>query len=317
VMNPRIFVTDHALESPEHLLPAVEACLAAGERSLLVIAPEIRDAAVALLVVNRRQGVLDGALAVRAPSVGAQRARILEDIAVQTGGRCIRQEPGERLEDVTLDDLGRARQAWATRTAFGILGGQGSKEAIRRRIGEARAELSGVGDDPYLREKIRERIGKLAGAAAHIRVGAPTAASQAELKLRVEAALTAARLALRDGVVPGGGAALLACVPALEALEPDGDEGVGVGVLAAALAEPMRAIAENAGFEPGAIVHEARRRGSGWTFDAVRRAWVDARLDGPVDPLSVTLTALETSVSAATMALTTDVLVRRGAPAYR
>jgi len=153
VQNPRILVTDYALDRAEDLLPTLEACVGAGERNLLIVAPEIRDSAVGLLVVNRERGVLDGAVAVRAPSFGPQRTRILEDIAVITGGRCVCQDRHERLADVTIGDLGKARQAWATRFAFGILGGQGSKVGIRQRIAEARAELGTIEDDAYTQRR--------------------------------------------------------------------------------------------------------------------------------------------------------------------
>ena len=311
LLNPRIFVTDHHLEKAEQLLPALEACIAAGDRNLLVVAPEVRESAVALLVVNRERGMLDGAIAVRAPSSGAQQIGILEDIAVITGGRCVHRDRHERLEDLTPNDLGSARQAWATGSAFGILGGQGDRAAIRRRIGEVRGELSALGDDPSTCEKIRERIGKLAGTAAVIRVGAATDSERAELKTRVEAAVTTARSALGQGVVPGGGAALLACVPALDAIDASGDEAAGLAALAWALAEPMRAIARNAGLDEGPIVHEARQRGPGWTFDVVRGAWSDVRDGGIVDSLPVVSTALETSVSAAATAIGADVLIHR------
>jgi chaperonin GroEL len=152
LLDPRVFVTDYPLERAEHLLPALEACVGAGGRSLLVVAPEVRDSAVGLLIVNRRRGTLDGAIAVRAPSSGAQQTRILEDIAVLTGGRCLQRDRHERLADMTLDHLGAARQAWATGSAFGILGGQGSKAALRRRIAEARAELGALEDDERTRE---------------------------------------------------------------------------------------------------------------------------------------------------------------------
>ena len=317
VMNPRVLVTDYSLERAEDLLPALEACVAAGERNLLVIAPEIRDAAVGLLVVNRDRGVLDAAVAVRAPAYGAQRTRILEDIAVITGGRCVCQERQDRLADITIDDLGKARQAWATKVAFGILGGQGTKVRIRQRIAEARAELGTIQDDAYITEKIKERIGKLAGTAAIIRVGAPSKSAQEELKLRIEAAVKSARAALRDGVVPGGGAALLACMADLEAMADTatGDEKAGIRALADALAEPMRAILGNAGLEVAPIVHECRRRANGEeaerVFDVLRQQWVDAWSGGIVDSLSVTLAALETAVGSAALALTSEVLVRR------
>jgi chaperonin GroEL len=315
LINPRIFVTDIFVEKAEQLLPVVEACVQAGERTLMVIAPEVRDSALALLILNREKGVLDQVLAVKAPSIGQQRTNILEDIAVLTGGRCLHQEGQESFNEVMIHDLGTARQAWATRWAFGILGGHGAKGAIRQRIAEARAELATVKDDDYTRNKIRERIGKLAGAAAIIRVGAPTKSDQAELKFRVEAAVTAGQTALREGVVPGGGAAYVACRSALECLDASTeDERMGIKVLSAALTEPMRAIAENAGLEPNVILHTAAERGSDWTFDVVRQQWVDVWETGLVDPLPVALTALETSVSAATMALTTDVLIRHKKP---
>lgn len=315
-IDTRVFVTDIFLEKAEQLVPVVEACINAGERNLFVIAPEVRDSALALLIVNREKGVLDSAMAVKAPSIGTQRTRILEDIAVITGGRCLLQEAEDPFSEVMIHDLGTARQAWATRHGFGLVGGGGGKGAIRQRIGEAKNELKAVGDDDYVRDKIKERIGKLAGAAAVIRVGAPTKVDRDELKFRIEAAVTSARSALQEGVVPGGGAAFLTCAPALEALalEARADEAVGIKALAEALAEPMRAIVENAGFDPSPIVHEARRRGPGWTFDVVRGEWVEARAGGLVDPLPVTLTALEASVSSATMALTTDVLVRHRKP---
>ena len=314
LVNPRVLISTLSFDRAEQLLPALEACLQAGERSLLIVAPEVRDSAIGLLVVNRQRGVLDGAVAVRAPSFGEQRTRILEDLAAITGGRCLRQEASDRLTDVTISDLGKARLAWATRFAFGILGGHGNRAAIRQRIVDAKAELSGVGDDEYIRGKIKERIGKLAGTAATIRVGAPTQSEQEDLKLRMEAAVAAARSALQEGVVPGGGCGLLACIPALEALDLGGDEAVGIQILARALAEPMQAIVSNAGFEPGPIVYEARRRGPPWLFDVLRREWVDAWSGGVLDALPVARTALETSVSAAVAALTVDVLVRRARP---
>ncbi len=313
--EPCIFLTDAPLERVEQLLPAVEACIRAGERRLFVIAPDLRDAALALLLVNRERGVLEQVAAVRAPSIGAQRTRILEDLAAMTGGRCIRPEAGESLAQVRIEDFGRARHAWATRQAFGILGGRGAKEAIRQRIREARAELSAA-DDDYTRGKLRERIGKLAGAVALLRVGAPIKREQEALKQRLEAAATTARLALAEGVVPGGGAALVWCAEALAqpAVALPSDEAMGVRALRMALVAPMAAIAGNAGLEPGPILCEAQRRGAGWTFDVVRCQWVQARTSGLVDPLAVIRAALEMSTSAAKLALTAEVLVRRKWP---
>ncbi|HEY1294817.1 MAG TPA: chaperonin GroEL, partial [Chloroflexota bacterium] len=302
LLNPRILVTDHLLTRAEELLPCVEACVVAGERVLFIVAPEIMDSAIGLLTLNRERGVLDDVMAVRAPSMGDQRTRILEDLALITGGRCISQTRSERLADLTLGDLGTARQAWATSSAFGILGGGGNKARIRQRIAEARTELNGTQkSDVFTTTKIQERIGKLAGTSAIVRVGAPTIAEQAESKLRIEAAIRSARAALEEGVVAGGGGALLACVPTLLRLDVEPDEGVGVRALAQSLAEPMRSILSNAGFDAGPIVEQAR--GHARVYDVLRREWVDPWISGLVDPLSVVRTALETSVSAAAVGL--------------
>jgi chaperonin GroEL len=311
LVDPRILLTDHSIDRAEQLLPALEACVAAGDRGLLVIAPEVRDSALSLLVMNRERGVLDSAVAVKAPSYGDQQTGILEDIAVLTGGRCVHQGWGEALASVTDDHLGRARQAWATRVSFGIVGGRGRKEAIRARIGEVRAQLRTTENDPHVSHKLRERIGNLSGTTAVIQVGAPTPGEQVELRPRLEAAVQAARQAVERGVVPGGGAALLACIPRFEVLDVSGEEAVGVQVLEEALAEPMRAIVVNAGFEPEPIVHEARCRGAGWTFDVLQRQWVESGRGGPMDPLAVTLAALDAGVSTAVLALSAEVLVRR------
>jgi chaperonin GroEL len=309
LLSPRILATDIPVERAEQLVPALEACAAAGERSLLLIAPEVRDSAVGMLVVNRERGVLDSAVAVKAPSFGTQQSGILEDIAVLTCGRCLHAERGDSLSSVTDHDLGRARHAWATRNAFGILGGGGTRQQIRERLAQVKTELNASRDDPNAREKLKERIGKLAGTTAIIRVGAPTPAEQAELRLRLEASVTAARLALEHGVVAGGGSALVACASTLEEGACRDEEGLGMRVLAGSLAEPMRTLVRNAGFEPEPIVHEARRRGVGWSFDVLRAEWVDAKQSGMVDPLAVMLTVLESSVSAASSALSAEVLI--------
>jgi chaperonin GroEL len=312
--EPFVLLTDQVVERAEQLVPALEACVKAGGRSLLVVAADVRDPAVGLLVLNRERGILDSAVAVKAPSLGVQRTRILEDLAALTGGRCVHQEWQERLEEAGLETLGRARQAWATRTAFGLVGGAGERAAIRQRLAEARGELTERGVIPYDRDRIRERIGKLAGTVAVIRVGAPTPGERDELKPRLEAAVRSARLALQHGAVPGGGAALLACRPAVAALQLSGDEAVGASLLARALAEPLRTIAHNAGLEAGPLLREACRRGPDAAFDALRREWVDAWSAGLLDPLTVVQTALETGVSAGTTAMSSEVLVRRDKP---
>jgi chaperonin GroEL len=311
MVEPRILITDCALERTEQLLPVLEACVAAGERRLFIVAPEVREPVVALLAVNRERGVFESIAAARAPSMGDVRTAILGDLAVVSGARFLQAAAGG-LNGVSLADLGWARQAWATRKAFGLLGGRGSRTAIRQRVAEARAELSRVGDDRHLRDMTQQRIGKMLGLGAVVRVGAATPLARDELLLRAEAAVTAARLALREGVVPGGGAALVACAESVRCGPMPGDAGIATTILAKALGAPMRAIARNAGVgQPGAIVEEARRRGPNWTFDVVRGTWVDAWLVGLLDPAAVLRTALETSVSATRTAMTTGALVRR------
>jgi chaperonin GroEL len=306
MLNPVILLTDHALMRSEDLIAVLEVCVAAGERNLFIVAPEIADSAVGLLTLNRERGVLDDVMVVRAPSIGEQRGRILEDLAVATGGRCVSEARGESLSKVSIDDFGRGRQAWATRVAFGILGGGGSKTRIRERIAEARAELRQVSKaDVFTTSKVQERIGKLAGTSVIVRVGAPTVGEQAESKLRIEAAIRSARAALAHGVVPGGGAALLRCIPALEATLGTDDERFGRAILAEALAAPMRTILRNAGLEFEGVVRLARCCTG--VFDVVRGEWTSE----VVDPLDVVRTALEVSVSSAAVALTTDVLIHR------
>lgn len=316
-MHPRILCTDFDLTTAEQLLPTVEACVAAGERNLMVIAPEVSGSALSLLILNRDKGILENVIAAKCPGAGPERQHYLIDLATITGGRAICRDQLGNLDEVILEDLGTARQAWVTVNTFGILGGAGAKGAIRQRINEIKAQLRQTPlDQDHDRKALRERIAKLAGAAAIIRVGAPTSSEQAETRLRVEAAVTAGRSAFVEGVVPGGGAAFVGCIPALERLKAElcGDEAYGVEALTRALRAPMRAIVRNAGLDAASILHGAGERGEGQTYDVLRREWVDAWESGLVDPLPVALTALETAASAAAMALTTDVLVRHKKP---
>jgi len=317
VLEPRILITDLAIERPEQIVPALEACITAGAPRLVVIAPEVRDVVIATLLANREREVLAAALAVGAPSIGNQRIGILEDLAAITGGRCVRAEFGDSLERVSPDDLGSARQVWATRQAFGVVGGRGDRAAVRKRVIDVRAELSAGQDDPYIRAKVRERLAKLTGTGASIQVGAPTRRAQELLRHRIDATVTSTRLALEAGVVPGGGGALLACAADLECQAGTGDEGAGVRMLARALTAPARVIARNAGLDGRAIVHQWRARGDATAFDVLQGAWVDARTSGLVDPVGVTRAALEAAVSTAVTALTTEALIRRRDPLRR
>lgn len=312
LLDPRILITDQGIETPDELVPILDACARSGVRSLMVVTPEMKDAALSMLLVNRERGILES-VAVKAPSHGEQRTKILEDLAASTGGRCFRREAGESIRSATVDDLGSARQVWARPRSFGVLGGHGSREAIRTRIVEARAELATVTDNDWLKKRLQERIGKLAGSAATIVVGAPSEAARDELKTRVESAVTMARAAVRDGVVPGGGAAFLACAATLHQAVAGrrDDEAVGWRALAAALSEPMEAICRNAGLDAKAIVATAARKVPDRTYDAWKGAWVDPWEAGLLDSVAVLVAALEGGVSAATSAMTSEVLIHR------
>ena len=317
VLEPRILITDLAVERPEQIVPALEACVAAGTPRLVIIAPEVRDAVIAMLPANRQREVLTAALAVGAPSIGYQRTGILEDLAAITGGRCVRTELGDRLENVTYDDLGSARQVWASRQAFGVVGGHGDRAAVRKRLAAVRAELAAGQDDAYTRTKVRERLARLTGTGASIQVGAPTQRSRDLLKQQIEAAVTSTRLAIESGVVAGGGGALLACAATLERQAGTGDHGAGVRLLARALTAPAQVIARNAGLDGRAVVHQRPADDTPSAFDVLAGAWVDARASGLVDPIGVTRAALEAAVSTAATALTAEVLIRRRDPLSR
>jgi chaperonin GroEL len=314
--EPLILLTDIPIEKPAQLVPAIEACLQTESRELFIVTPSISDAALATLLMNRDRGVLGNAVAVHAPSHGPMRTAIVEDLAAWTGGRCISRDAGERLEDATADDLGRARQTWARRAQFGIVGGRGDRAAIRARVGQVRAELRAAGDDAWLRDRLKERIGKLAGTAAIILAGAPIQAARDELKVRLEAGIAAGRAALRDGVVAGGGMAYCICAARLDACAGDrrSDEALGRRLLARALTRPMRIIARNAGRAPEPIVREARQHGPDATFDVLKGAWVDPWTDGPLDAVGTLEAALTTSISLVGTVLMSEVVIHRRNP---
>lgn len=316
LQEPRIFVTDTPLTAAQ-LAPLLERLAGAGIRNLFLIAPSLDDAAVALLYQNKEQGVFDGAMAVKAPGTGDERAELLGDIAAMTGALVVQPGSGWGPTALVGHALGTARQAWATRKTFGLLGGGGTPEAVRGRVRELRkaAPVSARDDQEG---RVRSRIANLLGASAIVRVGAPTAAAQKELRLRIEAAVTTANAAFVHGVVPGAGAALVACEPALRDLRQDvaPQLQVGASILLETLSEPARVIATNAGVEPGPILDRLRCANDGLVYDVVRRSWVEAATAGIEDPVDVVVAALQASVSAASMILTTDVLVRRRRPHY-
>jgi chaperonin GroEL len=312
VENAVVAITDRFLSKSEDVMPVLNAAYQQGERQLFLAAGDISGDALSTLVSNKQRGVMAIA-AVKAPGYGERRYRILEDIAVFTGARVLREDAGETMDHFTAGHFGRARRVWCSRDFFTVQEGMGDPTAIRRRINQIKIELPTVTDD-YERGKMRERLGKLSGGMAILKVGSPTELEREEKKLQAEDAVAATRLALEGGVVAGGGAALLACIPAVEKLQLDGDEALGVEILARALEAPTRQIVTNGGFEPNPIIAELRLRPEGWGFDVIAGEIVDMRQAGIIDPLKMVYTALDTAVSTALMALTTDALVRKAKP---
>ena len=310
--NVLVCITDRFLSKAEEVLPVLNLVLQNGEKQLFLLAGDISGDALATLVSNKEQGIIT-TVAVKAPGYGDRRLRILEDIAVFTGAKMISEDAGDLFENVTFEHLGRARRIWCNRDFFSVVEGYGDPAAVRRRVAQIKIELPTVTDE-YERGKMRERLGKLSGGMAMLKIGAPTELERDEKKLQAEDAVTATRLALESGMIPGGGAALLACIPAVEKLDLHGDEAMGAEILAKTLEATTRQILKNGGFAPNPILAELRQRPPGWGFDVVEGEFVDMWQAGIVDPLKVVRTALETGVSSAIMALTTQVLIRKANP---
>lgn len=306
--EPLVLVTDFPVADVSGVVPALEHAIGAG-RPLLVVAPGFHDTVLAFFVANRARGVL----AVKGPAPTGQTERALEEIALLVGARLQSQARGDRLNQLRLCNLGSARQAWASRGMTGILGGRGDRAVIRERLDEVRFELERATDEDA-RGKLRERIARLSGVSAIVRVGGQTKGERAELSQRVTAAIAAGRSALRGGVVPGGGCALIAAARAVRQIDLHGDEAVGARLFARALEEPLRVIATNAGIDAAPVVNDAYRLAPDLAYDALRRAWVDPWSTGRLDAHLVLRTVIETSVSSAVSTLLTETLVRGPLP---
>lgn len=310
--GPMLLISDLALTEAEDLIPLLDRLVAAGCPGLLVIADQLSGSALSLLLANHRQGKLRS-VAVRAPAEAPFRERILEDLAVLTGGRVVAAASGERAANLTLDDLGRANHVWVNSGNFGVYGGDADPSALRRRIAAVRAELATTTKADEV-EQVRQRLGKLMGGVAILKVGADAEQEQQTRKALAERTVKALRLALADGVAPGGGAAYLACREALEVPAGSAEESVAFQALAAAIEEPLAVIAANAGFDAHAVVAQVRA-GVAWSgFDACTGQVVDMWDAGILDPVPVLRKALETAVSGAVMTLISDVLVHKREP---
>ena len=307
--DPVILITDKKISNIQDILPLLEQLVQSGKK-LLIIAEDIEGEALTPLILNKLRGVFN-VVAVKAPGFGDRRKEMLQDIAILTGGQVITSELGLELKDTTMDMLGHARQVVVKKETTTIVGGSGDKDAIAARVHQIRAQLETTTSE-FDKEKLQERLAKLAGGVAVIKVGAATEIEMKEKKLRIEDALAATKAAVEEGIVAGGGTALINAIPAVKACmdEVSGDEKTGVSIVLKALEEPVRQIALNSGLEGSVIIDKILTSGKvGYGFDAYKEEYCDMISSGIVDPTKVTRSALQNAASVAAMVLTTESLV--------
>jgi chaperonin GroEL len=305
--EPYILITDKKISSLQEILPLLEKLVKAGKKELVIIADDVDGDALTTLIVNKIRGIFN-ALAVKAPGFGDRKKEMLEDIAIVTGAKVISEQLGMKLENTEIEMLGQARRVISTKENTTIVEGKGGKDEIEKRVGAIKKQIAEATSD-FDKEKLQERLAKLSGGVGVIKVGAATEVEQKAKQHKLEDALHATKAAVEEGIVPGGGVALLRTIISLEKVVAEGDEKTGVNILKRAIEEPVRQIAENAGVD-GAVVVQKVKEGTGdFGFNAATMVYENLIHAGVVDPTKVTRTALENAVSAASMLLTTEAVI--------
>jgi len=305
--DPLILITDRKISAINEILPLLEKMTQAGHKDLVIIAEDVDGEALATLVINKLRGVFN-TLAVKAPGYGDRRKEMLQDIAILTGGQVISEELGLKLENVELNQLGQARRVVSKKEETTIVGGKGKKQDIEARIEQIKREIETT-ESEFDKEKLQERLAKLSGGVAVIKVGAATEVEQKQKQQKIEDAVAATRAAIEEGIVPGGGVALIRCISALDELKLRGDQKVGLSILRKALEAPLRKIAKNAGEDDGVVLQKVKEGKDGFGFNAKTNKFEDLMEAGVIDPKKVVRSALQNAASAAAMILTTEAAI--------